>query len=291
MIAPDELTVVVVTYNSAHIVGAALSSLPSGCQIICVDNASDDDLCSVLSGFDVVRINNPVNRGYGAACNQGARIATGRFIVFMNPDVAFERDAVRGLLDAARRYPDCRTFVPRTHTSDGKLWFDDRSGTDRMLARHREVVTVSLAGDCCVRFADGGVFMIDRRMFLDIGGFDEGFLLYYEDDDLSHRLVQRGEPIIVVNDAVATHAVGTSAAIGRLGIIARGRAKKNSEIYFKNKYGIRYRACADMVMLTLKLIFYVIILNPRRLFSTWGQFTAVRNHMRKVPPPGFSERT
>lgn len=238
MIAPGELSVVLVTYNSAHVVGAALSSLPPGCQLICVDNASKDDLGSALAGFDVALIRNSVNRGYGAACNQGAREATGQFVLFMNPDVTFEPGAIRALLDAARRYPDCRTFVPRTHTSDGKLWFDDRSGTDRMLGRHREVATTKLGGDCCVRFADGGAFMIDRELFLDIGGFDEGFLLYYEDDDLSHRLVQRGEPIIVVDDAVAIHAVGTSVALGRRGVISRNRAKKNSEIHFKTKYGV-----------------------------------------------------
>lgn len=287
MIASGALSVVLVTYNSAHVVGAALSSLPPGCQIICVDNASDDDLASVLAGFDVALIRNSVNRGYGAACNQGARAATGRFVIFMNPDVTLEPHAARALLDAARRYPDCRTFVPRTHTSDGKLWFDDRSGADRMLARHREIVTTSLGGDCCVRFADGGVFMIDRAMFLDLGGFDERFLLYYEDDDLSHRLVQRGEPIIVVDDAVATHAVGTSVAIGRQGVIARNRAKKNSEIYFKEKYGVPYRGSTDGLLLLVKLIFYAAILSPRRLFATWGKFTAVVDHMRKAPPAGL----
>lgn len=287
MIASGELSVVLVTYNSAHVVGAALSSLPPGCQLICVDNASKDELGSVLAGFDVALIRNSVNRGYGAACNQGAREATGQFVLFMNPDVTFEPGAIRALLDAARRYPDCRTFVPRTHTSDGKLWFDDRSGTDRMLGRHREVATTKLGGDCCVRFADGGAFMIDRELFLDIGGFDEGFLLYYEDDDLSHRLVQRGEPIIVVDDAVAIHAVGTSVALGRRGVISRNRAKKNSEIHFKTKYGVPYHGLADGLLLLGKLIFYAAILSQHRLFAAWGKFTAVVDHLRKAPPAGL----
>lgn len=282
MVAAGELSVIVVTHNSAHIAGVALASLPAGCEIICVDNASTDRLDDVLRNFPVKKIGNTINRGYGAACNQGALAATGQFLFFMNPDVKVESDGLSALLEARRRYPDCSVFIPRTMTPSGQLWFDDRSGADRMLAKHAEVTTRSLAGDCCVRFADGGAFLIDRQMFLDVGGFDEKFFLYYEDDDFSHRLVCRGQPIIVVNDAVVTHAIGNSVAKSARSLIARYHAKKKSEIYFKHKYDIAYNPLSDGLFLVLKVLFYLLIPKPRRLFSALGQFKAVLDHMRGV---------
>jgi GT2 family glycosyltransferase len=167
-------------------------------------------------------------------------------------------------------------------TPNGRLWFDDRSGADRMLAKHAEVTTRSLAGDCCVRFADGGAFLIDRQLFLDIGGFDENFFLYYEDDDFSHRIVQRGEPIIVVNDAVVTHAIGNSVAKNPRNLIARFYAKKASEIYFKRKYGIAYDPFKDGAILALKALFYLVIFRQRQFLSALGQFKAIIDNTRGI---------
>lgn len=284
MIMPGELSIIVVTYNSAHIAGDALASLPQGCEIICVDNASTDRIDDVLNNHPVKKIRNAVNRGYGAACNQGALAATGRFLFFMNPDVTVEPGGLSVLMEATRRYTDCRIFTPRTMTPNGRLWFDDRSGADRMLGKHAEVTTRSLAGDCCVRFADGGAFLVDRQLFLDIGGFDEKFFLYYEDDDLSHRIVQHGEPIIVVNDAVVKHAIGNSVVKNPRNLIARFYAKKASEIYFKRKYGIAYDPFKDGAFLVLKSLFYLLIFRPKRLYSAFGQFKAVLDAVRGISP-------
>jgi N-acetylglucosaminyl-diphospho-decaprenol L-rhamnosyltransferase len=59
------ISVVTVTHNSAHTVRGALARLPSGLEIVCVDNASTDDLSAALAGLVVHRIDNPVNLGFG----------------------------------------------------------------------------------------------------------------------------------------------------------------------------------------------------------------------------------
>ena len=73
--SPSDVTVVVVTYNSAGVVANALESLPPESRVICVDNGSSDDTLSVLTRYPVEIVRNRENIGYGRACNQGAALA------------------------------------------------------------------------------------------------------------------------------------------------------------------------------------------------------------------------
>lgn len=263
------------THNSAHTVRGALARLPSGLEIVCVDNASADDLSAALSGFAIRRIDNSVNLGFGHACNIGAAAASGEYLLFMNPDVRLEADAVDALLQAAERYPNCSVFVPRTNTVDGRLWFREENEIDRLSGVPLPTRIRQVWGDCCIRFVNGGVFMIKRTLFLETGGFDEDIFLYYEDDDLSHRLLQRGEPMILVSGAHAVHDIGTSVAQSTRSRIFRYRAKMRSEIHLRRKYGIAYRPFVDILRYSVKIAFYCLTLNRNRLINSLGHLIGI----------------
>jgi N-acetylglucosaminyl-diphospho-decaprenol L-rhamnosyltransferase len=271
----ESISVVTVTHNSAHIVRGALARLPSGLEIVCVDNASTDDLSAALAGLAVHRIDNAVNLGFGHACNIGAAAASGEYLLFINPDVRIGTDAVDALLQAAERYPDCGVFVPRTNTADGRLWFREQSEIDRLSGVPSPPRIRQIWGDCCVRFVNGGVFMIKRTLFLETGGFDEDIFLYFEDDDLSHRLLQRDEPLILVSDAHAVHDVGTSVAQSTRSRIFRHRSKMRSEIHLRRKYGIVYHPFVDILRYLAKISFYCLTLNRDRLINSLGRLIGI----------------
>ncbi|MDX8432640.1 glycosyltransferase family 2 protein [Mesorhizobium abyssinicae] len=269
------LSVITVTHNSAHIVRGALAGLPPGLEIVCVDNASADDLSAALEGLAVHRIDNAENLGFGRACNIGAAAASGEYLLFMNPDVRIGPEAIDALLLAAERYPNCGVFVPRTNTADGRLWFREQSEIDRLFGAPLPTRIRQVWGDCCIRFVNGGVFMIKRTLFLAIGGFDEDIFLYFEDDDLSHRLLQRKEPLILVNDAHAVHDVGMSVAQSTRSRIFRHRSKMRSEIHLRRKYGIAYHPVADIVRYSAKIGFYSLIFNRNRLINSLGRLIGI----------------
>jgi GT2 family glycosyltransferase len=53
--------------------------------------------------------------------------------------------------------------------------------------------------------ACGGAMLVDRALFLEMGGFDERFFCYCEDVDFGYRLRLRGEPTLIIPDAVVRH--------------------------------------------------------------------------------------
>ncbi|MBN9219483.1 MAG: glycosyltransferase family 2 protein [Mesorhizobium sp.] len=269
------ISVVTVTHNSAHTVRGALAGLPPGLEVVCVDNASTDDLSAALSGLAVRRIDNAVNLGFGRACNIGAAAASGEYLLFINPDVRLEAGAIDALLQATEHYPNCSVFVPRTNTLDGRLWFREQSEIDRLSGLSLPARVRQVWGDCCVRFVNGGVFMIKRTLFLDTGGFDEDIFLYFEDDDLSYRLLQRDEPMILVSGALAIHDVGTSVAQSTRSRILRYRSKMRSEIHLRRKYGIAYSPFVDILRYLSKIGFYCLTLNRNRLINSLGRLIGI----------------
>lgn len=269
------ISAVTVTHNSAHIVRRALASLPAELELICVDNASSDKLTTALAGLRIRRIDNDVNLGFGRACNIGAAVASGEYLLFINPDVHLAAGAIDALLEATERYPDCNVFMPRTTTASGRLWFHGQNEIDRLSGVPPPPRLSEIWGDCCVRFVDGGVFLIRRTLFLELGGFDEGIFLYFEDDDLSHRLLQQDEKLIFVCDAHAVHDVGTSVAQTARSRIFRHRSKMRSQIYLREKYGIDNRIGRELIRYAAKVCFYSLTINRVRLLNSLGRLIGI----------------
>src|ERR1044072_4795536 len=79
--------IVIVTYNSAEHIGECLdAALVSGAQVIVVDNASQDETCSIVSNRRARLIANEDNRGFAASVNQGIRALNTPYILLLNPD-------------------------------------------------------------------------------------------------------------------------------------------------------------------------------------------------------------
>jgi GT2 family glycosyltransferase len=80
----------------------------------------------------------------------------------------------------------------------------------------------------------GGAMMIDRALFLEMGGLDERLFCYCEDVDLGYRLRLRGEPTVLVPDAVVTH-VGSASSGGPRSDFAVFHGTRNRVwVYLKN---------------------------------------------------------
>ena len=94
--------VVIVNWNSGAHLRECVAALDrsSGAEhlnLIVVDNDSTDHSADGLqvgrANLQIVR--NPVNRGFAVACNQGARLGAAAYLLFLNPDVRLEADAVQ----------------------------------------------------------------------------------------------------------------------------------------------------------------------------------------------------
>ena len=213
-----KLSVIIVTHNSASVLGACWrsvhSSMPSA-EIIVVDNASTDDtqrLCEELDGVKLIA--NLVNGGYGRACNQGIAAASGSHVLFLNPDVQVSEVDLGALQLAGDAAPFGLVAPMLKHGTHAiSRWPVDLIRHVAGPLRPRELPALpKLAPRRGRWWPAGALLLVDRQEFLGIGGFDRRFFLYYEDLDLTRRYRAAGLPVRITRSVRALHRQGTSSA-------------------------------------------------------------------------------
>ncbi len=278
------ISIVIVSYNSGHILGECLARLPDTAEVIVVDNASSDDSVRVAEGFSVRLISLPENVGYGCACNLGAEAASGEFILFMNPDVRFEEGSIGRLADAAGHYPGAAAFAPRLVKPDGSIVFQDSSilcPPPHNKSKPRHVP----AGDCCVEAMSGAAIFCRREAFLGLGGFDERIFLYYEDDDLCRRLRKAGWSLVYVHGALGRHEHGKSTRSKKGGTYFRSLHWAMSKSYVTRKHEVAFNPAKEWFKSILRGSLAALRFNSERrerhfglASGYWSVMTSVDRH-------------
>ncbi|MBE7201923.1 MAG: glycosyltransferase family 2 protein [Parafilimonas terrae] len=235
----SDLTAIIVAHDSADALPACLAALArEGVPAIVVDNASRDASVAVAASSGARVVRNPRNEGYGRANNGGVRAAEGaRYVLIVNPDVELQPGAASALLAAARDWPDAGLFAPRIVEPDGRFFYQPRSLLAPYLPNPKGRRDLP-EGDVCAPFLSGACLMVERTLFLALGGFDEAIFLFYEDDDLCRRIADAGRALIHVHGAVALHGRGRSSA-PEPGRVFRTRWHQAwSRAHVSRKYGL-----------------------------------------------------
>jgi len=235
--ALPSISVIVVTYNSAHCLARALSSASVAAELIVVDNASSDTSIEVARQFPCTLVANDCNRGFGAACNQGAQIAKGELLLFLNPDAVLGADAIDKLAAAAVSDPAAVAFGPQHHLPADDVV--DLEHKERLVRAKAKVAHLEPAGSNSeVGFLSGAALLCRKAAFAKVDGFDERFFLYFEDQDLCLRLARLGT-LVCVGDAVVFHLPGRGARLEWRQLFTKYRQYGHSRAYFSQKHRVR----------------------------------------------------
>ena len=219
--------VVVVTYQSARTVRRCLDALLESSMVVrlvVVDNASSDGTLVVLQEMArlhprMTLVQNDANRGFGAACNQGASALGTPWVAFINPDCFLADGDLARLVQHGVRNPGAGMLgvdmvdergqpEPATRRRDPSLReLLERGGRrdDLYLGRDPKADLQS------VEAISGALMLMPLGLFLQLGGFDEAFHLHAEDLDLCRRTRDAGYDVLVANDICVVHVGGVSA--------------------------------------------------------------------------------
>ena len=222
------VAVVIVTYNSADVLGRCLATLPDDVgEVVVVDNNSRDTTVEIAKSMSVRVVQLGRNAGYAAGINAGIE-ALGAYdqVLVINPDVRVRPGAVR-LLAKAFDNPRVAIAAPRMENPDGSLqpslrrpptavraWAEALVGGNRAgrWGTLGELITTperyTVAGPAA--WATGGVLMISAAAIRALGPWDETFLLYGEETDFALRARRRGFVTWYVPEAVVEHDGGES---------------------------------------------------------------------------------
>jgi len=223
------VSVVIPNWNGADLLAANLPATieaarahPCPAEVIVVDDGSEDGSREVVRGFPEVRlVEHPENRGFAAACLTGTENARHGLVFLLNSDATPDPGAL-GPLSEAFDAPETFAASPLVLNEDGGVTGVTISVPyiKRGRIRYRPRGAGVLPHDRTPRpawytmFPLGGALMVDRRRFLELGGFDELYYpFYYEDVDLGFCAWRRGWSCLVVPESRVTHS--GAATIGR----------------------------------------------------------------------------
>ncbi|MBK7379936.1 MAG: glycosyltransferase family 2 protein [Ignavibacteriales bacterium] len=215
-----DVSVIIVNYNSTYCLVNCIASVMKytegvNYEIIVVDNNSTDNIQKIFfEKFPLVKvIKNNENRGFGAANNQGAEMARGRFLLLLNNDTLFVENSIFKICDFYLKSKGnlligCklvtnngsvqRSFYPFPHpwnliTSNLFLYkiFPRSKLMNKSYLFTKEIKEIKEV-DVIV----GAFMFLQRDLFIELGGFDENFFFYHEDTDLCFRFVQSGGRVL-----------------------------------------------------------------------------------------------
>jgi len=241
-----KLSVVVVTWNSATDIESCLDSIHFGSEfeVIVVDNASTDATRQKLRcSHHLKLIENPRNEGYARANNQGIRLATGEYVLLLNPDTRIELGALDTLARHLDEHPAVGAAAPRLVSPDGKTQFSIRSfpsaaslfweliGLARLFPKSRifgrwkmkyfdydrtAEVEQPMASCLMLRrtilnsLVPGPSSLVPSPSSLVPCVMDERFSMFFNDVDLSKRMADAGWKTAYIANAKVVHRHGAS---------------------------------------------------------------------------------
>lgn len=196
-------------------------------QVFVIDNASSDGSMSGLEQIDLplTIIHNQENRGFGAACNQGARAGSGEYILFLNPDTQLFEGSLHlpltfmqqsenqqiGICGIRLIGDDGKPTIAAARFPSLRVLFGKMSGLSKIAPAQFPPHMMSadeLPTNQVVDQIIGAYFLLRRSVYELCGGFDERFFVYFEEVDLALRAKQAGFESYYLADATAYHKGG-----------------------------------------------------------------------------------
>jgi N-acetylglucosaminyl-diphospho-decaprenol L-rhamnosyltransferase len=236
----ESATAVMVTHNSERHVGAALAALrEAGIGVRVVDNASHDRTVSLIADFfpEVDLIANRTNVGFAAAVNQALAGVDSTVVLLVDPDCVLPPGTARELIRVVASQPRIGIAGPRLTDADGRVTISahpfetlasvlaSRFGGSlvpvalrRLLCgRRRRDLYDACRGPgtpVAVDWLSGACLAVRTELLHRIGGLDDSYFLYYEDEELCLQARRRGAEVVYLPGVQAVHVGGASSEPG-----------------------------------------------------------------------------
>lgn len=204
-----ELSVVIVNYKVRYFLELCLQSVQDALvdissEIIVVDNASNDGSCQMVEEqfSEVILIKNKENFGFSKANNIGVAKTQGKYVLILNPDTVVANDTFSKALEYVKKQedfgalgvklidgignflPESKRGIPTPRVSFYKLFGKD---VNKYYANH---LKEDDSGK--VDILVGAFMLMERKVYNEVGGFDETYFMYGEDIDLSYKILKKG---------------------------------------------------------------------------------------------------
>jgi GT2 family glycosyltransferase len=274
-----DLSIIIVNWNGGDLLGRCVETILNSAprvtyEVLIIDNASQDNSLdqllatkagSLLKSNGQLRIfNNSENKGFGAANNQAFDLTESPYVFLLNLDTEIHPGTIDTLMRTMLSDPQIGACGPKILNADGSLqisaffnpprvWhtilsqlklyylLPPRIRGELLLGRHwdhdrrREVPMIS-----------GAAIFARRQMIEEVGGFDERFHMYSEDNEWCWRITQSPWKLVFVPDAVVLHHGGQS-SMKRWSSDEKLRVKLEAGFHFEHRVLPRWQLAANQL--------------------------------------------
>ena len=257
-----DLSIIIVNYNTKTLLKQCLNSLmkhpTKSSEIIVVDNASADGSVGMLrKKFPKVKIiANKTNRGFGAAKNQGVKIAKGEFLLSLDSDTEIKQN-VKELLEYLEKYPKIGILGCQLVDKKGKkqqyIAGFKHTIFDTIRNKFLKSPELNTLKPTDVDWVTGAFMLMRRKVFEELNGFDEQFFLYFEDEDLCLRAEKKGLRVVYYPRFSVIHIGGASSE-------KRKKWKhdhyfKSQELFYQKHHGLVQNLLLKVLRWPLRILF------------------------------------
>ena len=284
-----KLSVIIVNYNVGHFLEQCLQSVRKAMEgidteVFVVDNASKDDSLSMIAEkFPWVKvIANKDNVGFARANNQAIKVASGEYVLLLNPDTVVQEDTFSKTLGFMDSTPDSGGLGVKMVNGKGGFLPESKRGLPVPSVAFYKIFGLSKFFPKSKRFGTyhltylsndeihsvevlSGAFMLIRKSVLDkIGGLDEDYFMYGEDIDLSYMILQNGYKNYYYPHTQIIHYKGESTKKGSLNyVVVFYRAMQ----IFAKKHFSQHNSALFNWLITLAIWFRASLAILKRVFK------------------------
>jgi hypothetical protein len=283
------LSIIIVSYNTRQLLKNCLDSIYTqndiDLEVIVVDNNSSDGSVEMIKEYfpDAKLIENDTNVGFGKANNQGARVANGKYLLFINSDIFLQNNAIKEIDNYLMKtenniglagfkilnknntlQPSCGNFPTLLNLTAEALFLDRAI---KLKKPYHILDTGKYQKEFGPDWFSGSLLAVSRDIFKAVRGFDENFFLYVEEVDLCYRIRQKGYNSIYVPCASAVHSDRASSKSKKTAVVLT----HHNLLYFFNRHHNHFSTT----------LIYLLFIFKSLVYSVLGMFLGIFNQELK----------
>lgn len=303
-----ELSVIIVNYNVKYFLEQCLHSVEKAgknipMEVIIVDNCSADGSEAYIKDLfpGITYYYNSSNAGFAKACNTGLSVASGTYILFLNPDTIVPEDCFIKCIDYFKQHPSTGAMGVRMIDGSGAYLKESKRGFPGPATALFKLTGLAALFPHSALFAryylgnqkehtttesdvlSGAFLFTGKEVLTKIGGFDEAFFMYGEDIDLSYRIQRAGFRNIYYPEATIIHFKGESTRKQSLKYIIM--FYKAMSIFVKKHYGGARRLVFTMLLQTA-IVSGALLTGISTMATAFFSFTGVLFKKKADPAKG-----
>ena len=275
----NQITVVIVLYNSSNLIFDCLNSL-NKFSIILVDNGKNLHLLEKLQKRKNIKIiSKNKNLGYGKAVNFAFELIKSPYFLLLNPDITIDENSIYILLETASKNKNCAIAAPINipdFDSFGILpekrnLYEKNKSSNYIFNNSKEVKP---EGEICVDTSKGCALLINSKYFKEVNFFTDKYFLFWEEIDLCRKFLRKNLSIIVNPLSIAHHKQGSSSKFNLNNFFKRCYHNEISPLYYFNIKKNSPHVYKNMIKYLFRFISYLLIFNFKNSIKNGSKLLA-----------------